>query len=79
MQKISDLLRKKIHILGDFHCVWFSVFFKIMTFTQGKLLIRNSRILQWKQLKLYGIVKVLFGKLRDFFVNLPDQNQVVEH
>ena len=79
MQKISDLLRKKIHILGDFHCVWFSVFFKIMTFTRGKLLIRNSRILQWKQLKLYGIVKVLFGKLRDFFVNLPDQNQVVEH
>ena len=63
MQKISDLLRKKIHILGDFRCVWFSVFSKIMTFTQGKLLIRNSRILQEKQLKLYGVVKTLFGKL----------------
>ena len=79
MQKIGDLLRKKIHILGDFRCVWFSVFSKIMTFTQGNLLIRNSRILQEKQLKFYGVVKTLFGKLRDIFVNLPDQNQVVEH
>ena len=38
MQEISDLLRKKIHMLDDFQCVWLRVFGKTVTFLQRKLL-----------------------------------------
>ena len=45
MQEISDCSEKEIQMLGDFRCVRFNVFAKIITFLQEKLLIRNSRIL----------------------------------
>ena len=45
MQEISDLLRKRNQNVRGFLCVRSSVFAKVTTFPQGKLLIWNSRIL----------------------------------
>ena len=81
MHEISDLLRKRNPNVRRFSLRSVQGFCQDHDLSPREICNSEFQNIVREAFKRYDIAKIFFGKLqlRDVFVNLTDQNQVIEH